>query len=107
MTAHADIRSRARIEKRSRSMRVHPSDSLSLQSGLIPTASLESCRGRLALVLFCKSHRETSERPTTPCVEHINHIPSANRWPGAMTSSQHVYGIRPRKDRREVDLISE
>src|SRR6266478_3545351 len=26
------------------SMRVHPSDSLSLQSGLVPTASLESCR---------------------------------------------------------------
>jgi hypothetical protein len=32
---------------------------------------------------------------------------NANRWPGAMNSSQHVYEIRPRKDRRGVDLISD
>jgi hypothetical protein len=32
---------------------------------------------------------------------------AANRWPGAMTSSQHLYEIRPRKDKRGVDLISE
>jgi len=31
----------------------------------------------------------------------------ANRWPGAMSGSQHVYEIRPRKDRRGVDLISD
>jgi hypothetical protein len=31
----------------------------------------------------------------------------ANRWPGAMTSSQHVYEVRPRKDHRRVDLISD
>ncbi len=30
-----------------------------------------------------------------------------NRWPGAMTSSQHVYEVRPRKDHRGVDLISD
>ena len=30
-----------------------------------------------------------------------------NRWPGAMSSSQHVYEIRPRKDRRGVGLISD
>ena len=29
----------------------------------------------------------------------------ANRWPGAMTSSKHVYELRPRKDKRGVDLI--
>ena len=27
--------------------------------------------------------------------------------PGAMTSSQHVYEVRPRKDHRGVDLISD
>jgi len=32
---------------------------------------------------------------------------AANRWRGAMTSSQHVYEVRPRKDHRGVDLISE
>ena len=26
---------------------------------------------------------------------------------GAMTSSQHVYEVRPRKDKRGVDLISD
>jgi hypothetical protein len=30
-----------------------------------------------------------------------------NRWPGAMTSSKHVYEVRPRKDKRGVDLISD
>jgi hypothetical protein len=30
-----------------------------------------------------------------------------NRWPGTMTSSQHVYEIRPRKDKHGVDLISD
>ncbi len=29
------------------------------------------------------------------------------RWPGAMTSSRHVYEIRPRKDRRGFDLIGD
>jgi hypothetical protein len=29
-----------------------------------------------------------------------------NRW-RAMTTSQHVYKIRPRKDRRGVDLVSD
>jgi hypothetical protein len=28
-------------------------------------------------------------------------------WPGTMTSSQHVYEVRPRKDHRGVDLISD
>ena len=27
----------------------------------------------------------------------------ANCWPGAMTSSQHVYEVSPRKDHRGVD----
>jgi hypothetical protein len=27
------------------------------------------------------------------------------RWPGAMTRSQHVYEVRPRKVYREVNLI--
>ena len=31
----------------------------------------------------------------------------ANRWPGTMTSSRHVYEIHPRKDHRGVDLISD
>jgi hypothetical protein len=31
----------------------------------------------------------------------------ANRWPGAMTSSQHVYEIRPRKDKCGFGLISD
>jgi hypothetical protein len=31
----------------------------------------------------------------------------ATRWPGAMTSSQHAYEVRPRKDHRGVDLISD
>ena len=31
----------------------------------------------------------------------------ANRLASAMTSSQHVYEVRPRKDRRGVDLISD
>jgi hypothetical protein len=30
-----------------------------------------------------------------------------NRWPGAMTSSHHLYEVRPRKDHRGVDLISD
>ena len=29
------------------------------------------------------------------------------RWPGAMTNSQHIYEVRPRKDHRGVDLISD
>ena len=29
------------------------------------------------------------------------------RWPLAITSSQHVYGVRPRKDKRGVDLSSD
>jgi len=28
-------------------------------------------------------------------------------WPDAMTSSQHVYEVRPRPDKRGVDLISD
>src|SRR5512133_3796947 len=31
----------------------------------------------------------------------------ANCWPDAVTSSQHVYVVRPRKDKRGVDLISD
>jgi len=31
----------------------------------------------------------------------------ANCWPTAVTSSQHVYEIRPRKDKRGVDLVSD
>jgi len=34
-------------------------------------------------------------------------LAEANRWPGMMTSSQHVYEVRPRKDQRGVDLISD
>jgi hypothetical protein len=30
-----------------------------------------------------------------------------NRWPSTITSSQHLYEIRPRKDHRGVDLISD
>jgi hypothetical protein len=29
------------------------------------------------------------------------------RLPGVMTSSQHLYEVRPRKDHRGVDLISD
>ena len=31
----------------------------------------------------------------------------ANCWPTAVTSSQHVYVVGPRKDKRSVDLISD
>ena len=31
----------------------------------------------------------------------------ANCWPDAVTSSRHVYEVRPRKDKRGVDLISD
>jgi hypothetical protein len=31
----------------------------------------------------------------------------ANCWPAAVTSSQHIYEVRPRKDHRGVDLISD
>ena len=36
-----------------------------------------------------------------------NRIAGANCWRGMMTSSQHVYEVRPRKDHRGVDLISD
>jgi len=32
---------------------------------------------------------------------------AANRWPRTMTSSQHIYEVRPRKDKRGVNLISD
>ena len=32
---------------------------------------------------------------------------AANCWPDAVTSSQHVYVVGPRKDKRGVDLISD
>ena len=32
---------------------------------------------------------------------------AANRWPRMMTTSQRVYEVRPRKDHRGVDLISD
>jgi hypothetical protein len=32
---------------------------------------------------------------------------AANRWPGAMALLQHAYEIRPCKDHRGVDLISD
>jgi hypothetical protein len=32
---------------------------------------------------------------------------AVNRWPLAMTSSQHAYEVRPRKDKRGFDLISD
>jgi hypothetical protein len=31
----------------------------------------------------------------------------ANCWPDAVTSSQHIYEVRRRKDRRGIDLISD
>ena len=31
----------------------------------------------------------------------------ANCWPDTVTSSRHVYVVRPRKDHRGVDLISD
>jgi hypothetical protein len=34
-------------------------------------------------------------------------LAETNRWPPAMTSSQHAYEVRPRKDHRRVDLISD
>jgi hypothetical protein len=38
---------------------------------------------------------------------HLTKRCSQPAGPGAMTSSRHVYEIRPRKDRRGVDLISD
>src|SRR5438046_9488523 len=53
--------------KLAHSMRVHPSDSLSLQRGS-PHCIARVLPVRLALVLFCKSHRPISDRPVTPRV---------------------------------------
>jgi hypothetical protein len=36
----------------------------------------------------------------------LNQAMQANRWPRAMASS-HEYEVRPHKDRRGVDLISD
>jgi hypothetical protein len=36
-----------------------------------------------------------------------NQAMQPTRWPGAMTSSKHAYQIRPRKDKRSVNLISD
>jgi hypothetical protein len=36
-----------------------------------------------------------------------NQTAGANRWPARWTSSQHIYEVRPRKDKRGVDLISD
>ena len=38
---------------------------------------------------------------------HAMQRTAGRRWPDAMTSSQHVYEVRPRKDHRGVDLISD
>jgi hypothetical protein len=39
--------------------------------------------------------------------ERPNQTLELTAWPGMMTNSQHVCDIRPRKDRRGVDLISD
>jgi len=88
-------------------MRVHPSDSLSVQSGLVPTASLESCRFVSRWVSLCKSHRPISERPVTPRVESTKPHSLSEPLAAVITSSQHVYEVRPRKDNRGADLISD
>src|SRR5260370_41081042 len=49
-------------------MRVHPSDSLSLQSGKSPLHR-SSPAGSSRAGPLCKSHRPISERPVTPRVE--------------------------------------
>ena len=49
-------------------MRVHPSDSLSLQSGKSPLQR-PSPAGSSRADLLCKFHRSISERPVTPRVE--------------------------------------
>ena len=36
-----------------------------------------------------------------------NQAMQPTRWPGAITSSKHVYEVRPRKDHRGVRLISD
>jgi hypothetical protein len=36
-----------------------------------------------------------------------NQAMQPNRWPSPMTSSQHVYEVRSRKDKRGFDLISD
>ncbi len=36
-----------------------------------------------------------------------NHAMQPTGWLGTMTSSQHLYEVRPRKDKRGVDLISD
>ena len=39
---------------------------------------------------------------------HRGHLEcGANCWPDAVTSSQHIYEVRPRKDHRGVELISD
>ncbi len=81
-------------------MRVHPSDSLSLQSGKSPVhRSSPAGSSRVGPLLQVPSrdirapghasrrvHKTTFPQPTAPA---------------------HVYEVRPRKDRRGVDLISD
>src|SRR5947199_2306027 len=56
--------------KLAHSMRVHPSDSLSLQSGRSPLQR-SSPAGSSRAGPLCKSHRAISERLVTPRVESI------------------------------------
>ena len=39
--------------------------------------------------------------------ETLNQTMQPTRLAGLMTSSQHLYEVRPRKDKRGVDLISD
>jgi hypothetical protein len=41
------------------------------------------------------------------CTSKVSPGDAANRWPGHAQCSTHVYEVRPRKDKRGVDLISD
>src|SRR5437762_10968982 len=87
-------------------MRVHPSDSLSLQSGKSPLQR-SSPAGWSRAGPLCKSHRPISERPVTPRVEYTKPHSLSQPLVVAMASSEYAYEVRPRKDNRGVDLISD
>src|SRR5438067_12453459 len=74
-------------------MRVHPSDSLSLQAGKSPLHR-SSPAGSSRAGPLCKSHRPISERPVTPRVESIK--PHSLSQPRAsLRSTLIVFAIRP------------
>jgi hypothetical protein len=66
-------------------------------------------------VYSCHSRSWLSQSTLHPkCSRALPDVPALRRkwkrhliWPGMMPDSQHVYEVRPRKDKRGIDLISD